>query len=107
MQEWNQWEFRRTSLPEQILPEQRTNAQYVARNDAEGYHYECNEYGQSGVDGKVMLVQFEESSHGRQIGKEQEVKQVDVQCASAYVLQTATDECHFCEVGSIVAEIHK
>ena len=52
-------------LPEQILPEQRTNAQYVARNDAEGYHYEGNEYGQGGVYGEVVLVQFEESTHGR------------------------------------------
>ena len=54
-----------------------------------------------------MLVQFEERPHGRQIGKEQEVYQVDVQCASAYVLQCATYECHFCEIGSIVAEVHE
>ena len=94
-------------LPEQILPEQRTNAQYVARNDAEGNDNKCNQNGQGGVDSKVVLVQFEERTHGRQVGQEQEVYQVDVQCASAYVLQTSTDECHFGEVGCIVAKVHE
>jgi phenolic acid decarboxylase len=79
----------------QILPEQRTYAQDVACYDAEGNDNKRNEDRQSEVYGKVVLVQFEECTYGREVGQEQEVKQVDVQCASAYALQAASYKGHF------------
>lgn len=54
-----------------------------------------------------MLVQLEECTYGREIGQEQEVQQVDVQSASADVLQRAAKECHLGEVWCIVAEVHE
>ena len=54
-----------------------------------------------------MLVQLEECTYGREVGQEQEVKQVDVQCASANVLQRAAKESHLGEVWCIVAEVHE
>ena len=51
----------------QILPEQRTYAQDVACDDAEGNDNKRNEDRQSEVYGKVVLVKFEESTYSRQI----------------------------------------
>ena len=85
---------RPSASAEQIFPEYRAYAQDVACYYAEGYDNKCDEYRQGEVYGKVVLVQFEECTHGRQIGQEQEVNKVYVQCAPTDVLQTATDECH-------------
>ena len=79
----------------QILPEQRTYAQDVACDDAEGNDNKRNEDGQGGVYGEVVLVQLEECTNGGEVGQEQEVQQVDVQGAPAYVLQAASDKGHF------------
>lgn len=54
-----------------------------------------------------MLVQFEEGAYGREVGQEEEVKEVDVQCASADVLQAGADEGEAREVLRIVAEVHE
>ena len=83
------------SFAKQILPEQRTYAQDVAGYYAEGNDNKRNEDRQGEVYGKVVLVQFEECTNGGEVGQEQEVKQVDVQCASAYVLQAASYKGHF------------
>ena len=92
---------------EQILPEQRTYAQDVARDDAEGNDNKRNEDRQGGVYGKVVLVQFEECTNGGEVGQEQEVQKIYVQSASADVLQRAAKECHLGEVCRIVAEVHE
>ena len=51
----------------QVFSEQGADAQYVACYYAEGNDNKCNEDRQSEVYGKVVLVQLEESTHGRQI----------------------------------------
>lgn len=54
----------------QIFPEQWTYAQDVACYDAEGNDNKRNEDRQGGVYGKVVLVQFEECTYGREVGQE-------------------------------------
>ena len=54
-----------------------------------------------------MLVEFEECTNGGEVGQEQEVQKIDVQSASADVLQRAAKESHLGEVWCIVAEVHE
>lgn len=54
-----------------------------------------------------MLVQLEECAYGREVGQEEKVQKIDVQCASANVLQRVAKECHLGEVCRIVAEVHE
>ena len=54
-----------------------------------------------------MLIHFEEQTHGRQTGHEQEMNQIDIQRTTTYVLQRGTYDSHLREIMLIVAEIHQ
>ena len=54
-----------------------------------------------------MTVSTKEGTNARQVGHEEEMDEVDVQGASAYILKGAPYPCHLCEILVIVPEIHK
>ena len=54
-----------------------------------------------------MLVELEECTNGGEVGQEEKVQKIDVQSASANVLQRVAKESHLGEVWCIVAEVHE
>ena len=51
-------------------------------------------------------MRIEPFAHRRNFGHEDEMQQINVERASAYILQTASDKCLTSEVGSIMTETH-
>ena len=54
-----------------------------------------------------MLIHFEEQTHGRQAWQKQEMDEVDVERAAAYVLQRGSNDSHLREIVLIMTEIHQ
>ena len=54
-----------------------------------------------------MLIALEEQTHAGQTGHEEEMNQIDIQRATAYILQRGADDGHLGEVVLVVAEIHQ
>ena len=72
---------------EELLAEQRADPQHIADEQAEGYDDGSHGHSQDDVDDEVGLVGVEPRADVGQAGQEDEVQEVYVEGACAYVLQ--------------------
>ena len=73
---------------EEVLFQERTDAEELGSDDAEGDDHQSDGDGGCGVEDEVVTVHAEELTHHRQFRQEEIVEQIDVERATAYELQT-------------------
>ena len=54
-----------------------------------------------------MAVFIKELANGRNIGQEKEMKEIDIECATANILQRSSDHRKFRKIVLVVTEVHK
>ena len=72
---------------EEVLFQERTDAEELGGDDAEGGDNQGDGEGGSGVEDEVVTIHTEELTHHRQLRQEEIVEQIDVERATAYELQ--------------------
>lgn len=92
--------------PKQVFLQNRTYSEDIADEQTEGDDHECHASCQHYVDEEVGMVGIQPFAHRWHFGQEDEVKQVDVECAGADVLECSSDACLLRKMLLMMTETH-
>ena len=92
---------------EEVLFQERTDAEELGSDDAEGDDHQSDGDGGCGVEDEVVTVQAEELTYHRQLWQEEIVEQIDVERATAYELQATAQGGLIGEDVAVMPEEHE